>query len=186
MGFFLQAKVSVLGTKLAAPASLCAASTLLGQVTRQFPEAVALTTFFAVFGVVIALMKDVPDVRGDVEYKIPSFSVKLGAAKMFRLVFRCVYFCSVYVYPPFERENCSRLLSVWIGQVRLIYDGFQVHHVRRTHFLFLFLLLIVFYCALLQSGLGPIAQPATHSCRLRSPVFPGPDSSLRDTLLRLK
>lgn len=84
MGFFLQAKVSVMGAKLAAPNTLRAASALMSTLWRQFPEAVALTSFFAVFGVVIALMKDVPDVRGDVEYKIPSFSVKLGAGKMFR------------------------------------------------------------------------------------------------------
>lgn len=84
MGFYLQAKVSVMGAKLAAPNTLRAAAALLSTLWHRYPEAVALTSFFAVFGVVIALMKDVPDVRGDVEYKIPSFSVKLGAAKMFR------------------------------------------------------------------------------------------------------
>lgn len=85
LGFYLQAKASVLGQSLPAPAlSLTSAAQFLKQVWRTFPEAIAATTFFAVFGVVIALMKDVPDVRGDTAYKIPSFSVKLGAARMFR------------------------------------------------------------------------------------------------------
>jgi 4-hydroxybenzoate polyprenyltransferase len=87
MGFYLQAKSAVLGETLTRPTSLATIFALGQQTLARFPEAIVLTSFFAVFGVVIALMKDVPDVRGDVEYKIPSFSVKLGAAKMFR----CAY-----------------------------------------------------------------------------------------------
>jgi homogentisate phytyltransferase/homogentisate geranylgeranyltransferase len=45
-----------------------------------------VTLFFAVFGLVIALMKDVPDIKGDSIFKIPSFSVKLGARTMFRFL----------------------------------------------------------------------------------------------------
>ena len=84
LGFFLQAKMSVLGEQFIKPTSLAAAGAFCSQVARVHPEALALTGFFAVFGLVIALMKDVPDIRGDVIYKIPSFSVKLGAVKMFR------------------------------------------------------------------------------------------------------
>lgn len=74
MGFFLQAKVQVLGESIPSVMSAC----------RMFPESVLLTVYFAIFGVVIALMKDVPDVKGDKMNSISSFSVKLGAAKMFR------------------------------------------------------------------------------------------------------
>mmetsp|Transcript_12012 Transcript_12012/g.15180 ORF Transcript_12012/g.15180 Transcript_12012/m.15180 type:complete len:411 (-) Transcript_12012:166-1398(-) len=44
-----------------------------------------LTAYFAIFGVVIALMKDVPDVEGDRENDIKSFSVRFGQARMFKL-----------------------------------------------------------------------------------------------------
>ena len=84
LGFFLQAKATVLGEVLIRPTSWHALRAFASQLGAAYPEAVALTSFFAVFGLVIALMKDVPDIRGDVEYKIPSFSVKLGAVKMFR------------------------------------------------------------------------------------------------------
>ena len=74
MGFFLHAKVQVLGESIPSVMSAC----------RMFPESVLLTVYFAIFGVVIALMKDVPDVKGDRMNSISSFSVKLGAANMFR------------------------------------------------------------------------------------------------------
>lgn len=122
MGFFLQAKVSVLGAKLAAPSSLGAAASLLSQVTRQYPEAVALTSFFAIFGVVIALMKDVPDVRGDVEYKIPSFSVKLGAARMFRY---CMLSCVLNAY------KCSCFVCVYQG-IRALITEFNPYCISPT------------------------------------------------------
>jgi homogentisate phytyltransferase/homogentisate geranylgeranyltransferase len=53
-------------------------------MAMAFPESLVATAFFAVFGVVIAIMKDVPDVQGDKLFEIPSFSVKKGAALMFR------------------------------------------------------------------------------------------------------
>ena len=74
MGFFFQAKIQVVGESLPSLMSAC----------RLFPESLLLTVYFAIFGIVIALMKDVPDVKGDKMNSISSFSVKLGAAKMFR------------------------------------------------------------------------------------------------------
>ena len=99
MGFFLQAKASVLGAtaaKTATATTTSAASTIAGgasiaslvssmsAVTARYPESVLLTSFFALFGVVIALLKDVPDVRGDQIHRIPSFSVRLGPMLMLR------------------------------------------------------------------------------------------------------
>lgn len=75
LGFFLHAKSEILGADIGRMSLL--------QACALFPESVALAAFFAIFGVVIAIMKDVPDVRGDEMFAIPSFSVKLGARRMF-------------------------------------------------------------------------------------------------------
>ena len=72
LGFIMQAKTSVFNTALT-----------VNEFLR--PESIAVTLFFAIFGVVIALLKDVPDIKGDKEFKIPSFSVKKGATKIFKL-----------------------------------------------------------------------------------------------------
>jgi len=41
------------------------------------------TLYFAVFGAVIALMKDIPDIVGDKAHNIKSFTVRLGATRVF-------------------------------------------------------------------------------------------------------
>ncbi len=51
------------------------------------------TVFFAVFGAVIALMKDVPDIKGDRLNDIKSFSVRAGAGRIFRCVWCGVLVC---------------------------------------------------------------------------------------------
>lgn len=40
--------------------------------------------FFGVFGIVIALMKDVPDAHGDRIFDIRSFTVRIGQKRVFR------------------------------------------------------------------------------------------------------
>lgn len=45
-------------------------------------------SFFAVFGLVIALMKDVPDVLGDRANHIRSLSVRLGPARALQIASR--------------------------------------------------------------------------------------------------
>ena len=50
----------------------------------MFPECLLSTLFFAIFAIVIAIMKDVPDIEGDTLYKISTFSVRIGGAKVFR------------------------------------------------------------------------------------------------------
>ena len=74
IGFFLQAKQQVLHHHIP--------SIIAG--LRMYPECVLATVFFAVFGIVIAMMKDVPDVKGDTIHGIPTFSVKLGTRNVFR------------------------------------------------------------------------------------------------------
>ena len=83
LGFFLQAKSAVLGEKISLPTSVPAALSLCKNLASKYPEAVAVASFFTVFGAVIALMKDVPDIKGDTEHNIQSFSVRMGAEKMF-------------------------------------------------------------------------------------------------------
>jgi homogentisate phytyltransferase / homogentisate geranylgeranyltransferase len=74
LGFYLSSKVSILDASI---------PSIRAGIT-QYPESGLITIFFAIFGVVIALMKDVPDVAGDVVGKIPSFSVQLGPKRMLR------------------------------------------------------------------------------------------------------
>ncbi|CBJ48519.1 tocopherol phytyltransferase [Ectocarpus siliculosus] len=59
--------------------------TALWALTLPFRDAkcALALAYFTVFAVVIALMKDVPDVEGDRMFNIPSFSVVLGETKLF-------------------------------------------------------------------------------------------------------
>lgn len=82
MGFFLQAKAFV------EPAIQ---SMSISSIVTRYPESIAVTTFFALFGLVIAIMKDTPDVEGDTQYGIKSFSVRMGATNMFRLSWNLLF-----------------------------------------------------------------------------------------------
>jgi len=48
------------------------------------PRCALSSLYFGLFGIVIALMKDVPDVRGDALMKIQSFSVRIGQQRIFK------------------------------------------------------------------------------------------------------
>jgi homogentisate phytyltransferase/homogentisate geranylgeranyltransferase len=76
LGFFLQAKIQVLNIPIIN----------IFQGFQLHPDLVLLNIFFALFGVVIALLKDVPDIEGDLKFKIQSFSIRLGVKKMFKYV----------------------------------------------------------------------------------------------------
>ena len=45
---------------------------------NTYPEAVAVSIYFAVYGLVIAILKDVPDIIGDKKFNIMSLSVRKG------------------------------------------------------------------------------------------------------------
>ena len=72
-GFFWHASAALLGGTLSAAALAAQRWRCLGPVL-----------FYCTFGVVIALVKDVPDVAGDRLYGIRSFSVRLGQAQVLR------------------------------------------------------------------------------------------------------
>eukprot|EP00980_Cylindrotheca_fusiformis_P025855 scaffold14741_cov135-Cylindrotheca_fusiformis.AAC.5 len=81
-GFFAHAKTAAFGEKLGVIDYLL-----------SDPRCMLSSLYFAVFGLVIALMKDVPDVKGDELSNVRTFSVRLGQKRYDRLHWRFV--CSV-------------------------------------------------------------------------------------------
>jgi homogentisate phytyltransferase/homogentisate geranylgeranyltransferase len=56
------------------------------QTKQSIPPAVwVLTCFILVFTVAIAIFKDIPDMEGDFQYNITTFTIKLGKEKVFNL-----------------------------------------------------------------------------------------------------
>ncbi|AFZ12508.1 homogentisate phytyltransferase [Crinalium epipsammum PCC 9333] len=56
------------------------------QIFGNIPPAVwALTLFILVFTIAIAIFKDIPDMEGDRQYNITTFTIKLGGAAVFNL-----------------------------------------------------------------------------------------------------
>ncbi len=111
LGFYLQAKTAVMGIPVGATLK-----ELMATAISQFPESVAATAFFAVFGTIIAIMKDIPDIVGDRLFSIPSFSVKLGAKRVFAFAWQLLFSllslsavaCSASVVPSILQLGFSR------------------------------------------------------------------------------
>lgn len=76
-GFYAHAKVAAFGT----------ASTVLDCLLSD-SRCFLSSLYFAVFGIVIALMKDVPDVKGDALSNVRTFSVRLGPSRIFAAMHR--------------------------------------------------------------------------------------------------
>lgn len=57
------------------------------------PEVLVLTAFIWVFTVAIAIFKDVPDLEGDKQYNITTFSLLLGKRSVFNLARWVITFC---------------------------------------------------------------------------------------------
>ena len=72
-GFFAHAKAAAFGKT----------GTTVWQCLTQDASCLWSSVFFAVFGIVIALMKDVPDVVGDKQSNIRTFSVRIGQKTVF-------------------------------------------------------------------------------------------------------
>lgn len=111
LGFFLQAKTAVMGIPVGN-----SLKELMMTATSQFPESVAATAFFAVFGTIIAIMKDIPDIVGDRLFSIPSFSVKLGAKRVFDFAWQLLFSllslsafaCSASVIPTLLHAGANK------------------------------------------------------------------------------
>ncbi|KAL3902517.1 MAG: hypothetical protein SGILL_010793, partial [Bacillariaceae sp.] len=72
-GFFAHAKVAAFGSV-----------TSVWKCLTSDPRCWMSSLYFAIFGVVIALMKDVPDVKGDDLSNVRTFSVRLGPKRVYR------------------------------------------------------------------------------------------------------
>jgi homogentisate phytyltransferase/homogentisate geranylgeranyltransferase len=72
-GFFAHAKVAAFSS-----------FTSVWQCLTSDPRCWLSSLYFAVFGLVIALMKDVPDVKGDNLSNVRTFSVRLGPKLVYR------------------------------------------------------------------------------------------------------
>ena len=79
-GFFAHAKIAAYG-------GAAASGSVLGLLAND-PRCALSSLYFAVFGLVIALMKDVPDIKGDELSNIRTVSVRLGAKTVFRTMHR--------------------------------------------------------------------------------------------------
>lgn len=76
-GFFAHAKAAAFGQT----------SSVMEYLLTD-PRCSLSSLYFAIFGVVIALMKDVPDVKGDALSNVRTFSVRLGQKRIFGLMHR--------------------------------------------------------------------------------------------------
>ena len=77
-GFFAHAKVAAFGSQ--------SSSVLHYLLTDR--TCMLSSLFFGVFGIVIALMKDVPDVKGDTAANVRTFSVRIGQKRIFNAMRR--------------------------------------------------------------------------------------------------
>ena len=75
---FVRGFVANLGILLHFSATLRADSEL------SWPRAFGLALFFFGFGLVIALYKDIPDLTGDSQFGVRTFTVRLGARAVFQ------------------------------------------------------------------------------------------------------
>jgi homogentisate phytyltransferase / homogentisate geranylgeranyltransferase len=113
-----------------APSSLFAsASTALASL----PPLVSFScAFFVLFGIVIAFLKDIPDVEGDLKFAIRTFSVQFGTRTVLRsaqAVLLCMYTAMAYVTfrvaPVRVFGTLSAVLHVIVGVI-LAFRGRKV------------------------------------------------------------
>ncbi|MGK7954760.1 MAG: homogentisate phytyltransferase [Crocosphaera sp.] len=57
------------------------------------PEVLTLTAFVVIFTIAIAIFKDVPDLEGDREYNITTFTILLGKKAIFNISCAVITFC---------------------------------------------------------------------------------------------
>ena len=57
------------------------------------PEVLTLTAFVVIFTVAIAIFKDVPDLEGDQEYNITTFTILIGKKAIFKISCGVIIFC---------------------------------------------------------------------------------------------
>jgi homogentisate phytyltransferase/homogentisate geranylgeranyltransferase len=80
-GFFAHARAAAFGDAAVVGAA-ASSSSVLHYLFRD-PKCILSSLYFAVFGIVIAIMKDVPDVKGDRSSNVRTFPVRLGQRRVF-------------------------------------------------------------------------------------------------------
>jgi homogentisate phytyltransferase/homogentisate geranylgeranyltransferase len=89
------------------------------QCLTRDPRCILSSLYFAVFGIVIALMKDVPDVKGDAISNVRTFPVRLGQQRVFSGMHRLLSTLFVGVGASFLRGallSPAAPLSVQVGR----------------------------------------------------------------------
>jgi homogentisate phytyltransferase/homogentisate geranylgeranyltransferase len=108
-GFFAHARAAAFGAT---------GTTVLECLTTD-PRCILSSLYFAVFGIVIALMKDVPDVKGDAISNVRTFSVRLGQKRVFGGMHRLLTVLFVGVGASFLRgafSSAASSLAVQVGR----------------------------------------------------------------------
>lgn len=100
-GFFAHATACVFG-----PAQATAWSCLRSNIRCQLSS-----LYFGIFGIIIALMKDVPDLKGDQISNIRTFTVRIGPQKIFHAMRRLLFLLLTSTSLAFAWGSATAALS---------------------------------------------------------------------------
>jgi len=124
-GFFAHARAVALGVLGNAGATAAGGAASVGGLVGKgvwgcLREGRCLLSclFFAVFGIVIALMKDVPDVKGDALFNIKSFTVRIGPKTIFHASRRLL--ATLFYGVSLAFTTCSGLLPSFITKTTMM------------------------------------------------------------------
>lgn len=107
------------------------AATLLGSSSIP-PLVVFATAFFTFFGIVIALLKDAPDIRGDRTFGIRTFSVRLGAKTIFNfcaITLVCMFSVAAMYYFRASKSLLGGVLAALTHLIVAVFLGKRAYHV---------------------------------------------------------
>lgn len=89
---------------------------LHGSASTTIPPTVLFASvFFTFFGIVIALLKDVPDIKGDVAFGIRTVSVRIGSQKVFRICVStlvCMFLVGSLFYFKTARSVVGQVIAI--------------------------------------------------------------------------
>ncbi|ERT09332.1 ubiA prenyltransferase family protein [Lyngbya aestuarii BL J] len=91
---------------------------LSGRITGEIPDIsppiLTLTLFILVFTFAIAIFKDIPDIEGDRQYKITTFTIRLGTVAVFNLSRWVLTVCYLgIIFSPIFLQN-------WVNSIFLV------------------------------------------------------------------
>ncbi len=102
------------------------------QAKQSIPPAVwALTWFILVFTVAIAIFKDIPDMEGDFQYNITTFTIKLGKEAVFNLSRWLLTVCYVGMI-LFGILGFTQVNSVFLIATQFVFLGLMWWRTQQT------------------------------------------------------